>query len=229
MERIRVKEIIDFRRKSSDRSKKAFANTLKTRKPKIKSPEEKKGGGDYWISSRSCIYNVFRENNKALYDLKIDELHSKREDTDHKGTKDMFQKNIEILNNFKDFEFESIKPNYDLTYIKVSDESKIITVDSFPLFVDSRAVFSYERNDKIELGALWLVTIKHGYKKEELGIFCEMLYAFLQKNYSDDYQLSPDHCVVIDTFSGRKVTYSELLNGDVPFLIEGTLKEIKRL
>jgi hypothetical protein len=228
MEKITVKELTEFR-KISDKRKKTLAFNLKNRPPKVKKQDEEGKGGDYWKSSTSCIYEVFKHNKEELYSSKIEEIRIKFNNAIIKRIKDMHQRNIDILNNFMDFEFDDVKPNYDLKYEPIPRNSKIVTLDNFPLFVNPGVVFSFEKNGKKELGALWLVTLLNGYKKEELGMFCEMLYKFLKRNYSDDSQLSLDYCVVIDTFSGRKVTYSELVNGDVPFLVDITLEEIKKL
>ena len=228
MEKITVKELTDFRKKS-DRSKKTLALKLKTRLPKIKTEGDKDGGGNYWKPSTSCVYNVFKKSDPTLYDSKIEDLREWHNASGIKHVRERWLRNIEILNNMKDFDFDAIKPNNSLSFQSIPRRFQIIIIDKFPVYVSPEVVFSFERNGKSELGALWLVTLLNGYKKEELGMFCEMLYKFLNVNYSEKFQLSPDHCVVIDTYSGRKVTYSELLNGDVPFLIERTLDEIKRL
>jgi hypothetical protein len=228
MEKITVKELTEFRKKS-ERSKKTLALKLKTRSPKIKTEEDKSGGGNYWKPSTSCVYNVFKQNDPSLYDSKIEELIAWHNASGIKHVKERWLRNIEILNNMKDFDFDAIKPSNILSYQSIPRRFQIITIDKFPVYVSPEVVFSYEKNGKSELGALWLVTLLNGYKKEELGMFCEMLYMFLDVNYSEKFQLSPDHCIVIDTYSGRKVTYSELIRGDVPFLVKGTLEEIKKL
>ncbi|MEO8965592.1 MAG: hypothetical protein ABI370_13080, partial [Gammaproteobacteria bacterium] len=102
-------------------------------------------------------------------------------------------------------------------------------IDNFPLYINPSVLFCHERRGKNELGAIWLVAQVNGYKKSELGMFCEMLFEFLTKNYSDNYQISEDLCIAIDTFNAQKITYQELKNNDVPFLIKKTLREIKNL
>ncbi len=88
-------------------------------------------------------------------------------------------------------------------------------------------LFCHERNGKKEIGALWLIPQLKGFQKSELGMFCEMLYRFLVKNYSADYQISEDYCIAIDTFNAQQIIYSELSEGKVPFLIDKTLNDIK--
>jgi len=105
----------------------------------------------------------------------------------------------------------------------------VLNIDDFPLYTSPSLLFVHERNGKKELGAIWLVAKLNGYKKNELGMFCELLYQFLSKNYSDSYQISDDLCVAVDTFGAQKVVYNELRSGQIPFLIQQTLKEIKNL
>ena len=224
MQKITVKELIDFRRKS-DKSKKSFAFKLKNREAKVKIDNEE-GGGDYWITSTSCIYNVFKQNNLSLYDTKVEELKVKFGSTEDKRTKSMHQRNIDILSNFKEFDLGGLRPSNDLKYEKVPKSQKILSANNFPLYVNPSLLFTYEKNGKQELGALWLIPKLEGYKKPELGMFCEVLYRLLVKNYSHKYQISTDHCIAIDTYNAQKVVYTNLINKDVPFLIDKTLQEI---
>ncbi|MEJ8802128.1 hypothetical protein [Pontibacter sp. H249] len=228
MQKITIKELVAFRRKA-DRSKKNFAFKLKTREAKVKTEADAEGGGDYWVTSTSCIYNVFKHKDTELYNAKIDELRAKLENAEDKRTKAMYQRNMDILTSFKDFEFDDVKPSGKLIFQKVPKVYKIHTLDGFPLFVNPSLMFSYDKNGKNELGAVWLIPQLDGFRKYELGMFSEMLYRFLQKNYADDYQISQDHCIAIDTFNAQAVTYTDLLKGDVPHLIDSTLKEIREL
>ncbi|MPT34851.1 MAG: hypothetical protein E2604_07140 [Flavobacterium sp.] len=226
MQKITIKELVNFRRRS-DKNKKNFAYKLKHREAKEKTNVE--GGGHYWITSNSCIANVYKTDNKELYDSKIDNLHSRFNNTEIKQSKSMYQQNIDILSSFKDFDFNELKPNSKLKFESVPTNSKVLTVYDFPLFVNPNLVFSYDINGKNELGALWLVPQINGFKKAELGMFCEILYRFLIKNYSDNFQISQEYCIVIDTLNAQKVTYTDLIKDNIPFLIDQTLNEIKEL
>jgi len=218
MQKITIKELVDFRRKSSDNGRKNFAYKLKNREVKEKiDGDESSGGGDYWVTSTSCIYNVFKYNKNEFYDLKINELTTKFEAAEDKRIKSMYQRNIDILSNFKDFHIEAIRPSKILKFETVQKVHTVLHIDEFPLYINPSLLFSHERNGKNELGAIWLVPQLYGFKKAELGMFCEILYKFLLKNYSDNYQISDDFCFAIDTFSAQKVVYQELKNGDVPF------------
>lgn len=230
MEKITIKELVNFRRRSDKKQKINFANKLKNRKIKDKNPENDKidKSGNYWITSMSCIYNVYKYNDKKFYDLKIDELH-KRYETTSERNKNTIQRNIDILNNFKDFDFKDIRPTSDLKFEKISRQIKTINVDDFPIYVNPSIVYSYDQNGKKEIGAILFVPQLNGFNKPELGMFCEMLYKFLMKNFSEDFQISQEHCIAIDIFNAQKVTYFDLTSGDIPLLIANTLLEIKEL
>jgi|SRR5690606_17602360 len=224
MEKIAITELVDFRERS-DRAKKNLAYKLKHRKAKEKN-NVGKAGGDYWVTSTSCIRNVFKTNDKQLYTSKIEELHAKLEDAENKRTKSMYQRNIDILTRFNDFDLTDLKPSSDIRFEKIPTSYKVIVVDKFPLYVNPSIVYSFKRKGKAELGALWLVSKITGFDKTELGMFNEMLYKFLINNFADNYQISEDYCCVVDTFNARSLTYKELLDHNIPFLIEATLKEI---
>lgn len=229
MEKIRIKELVAFRRKADNR-KKNFVYNLKTRKPKEVKEETKSGGGDYWSISTSCIYNVFKDKNPDLYDSKIEEFQTKLQNIElTTNTQGMYRQNIDIMNNFKDFDFEDIRSLKITKFETVPKASKIFNLENIPLFINPSLVFCHERNGKDEIGALWLVPQIKGFSKPELGIFCEILYRFLIKNYSDKYQISMDYCVAIDTFSAQKVIYTSFLNNEIPFLVDKIIKEIKEL
>ncbi|WP_192822787.1 hypothetical protein [Rufibacter sp. LB8] len=225
MHRITIKELVEFRRRS-DKSKKNFALKLRTRQAKEKA-EDDDSGGDYWISSTSCIQNVFKSDNPELFDNKIDELQAKLAATKNNGTKSMYQRNIDILTNFKDFEFTDLKPGIGLKYETLPSFQKILTIDGYPLYVNPSLLFSFNHNGKREIGALWLVAQINGFRKNELGIFCETLYRHLVDNYASKYQISENHCIVIDTYSVQKVAYSEFTKGSLSPLLDNTIAEIK--
>lgn len=229
MQRIKINELVDFKRKQSDRYKKNFAYKLKTRVPKEKTEAEKEQEEprDYWIFSTSCIYNVFKNASDEFYDPKIEELFLKMSNPELKSTTfSMYKRNRDILISFKEFEINSLRPN-KFTRQGVQTEHKTLTIDGFPLYVKPNLVFSFERNGKSEIGALWLVPQVDGFKKSELGIFCEVLYRFLLKNYANNFQISEDYCIAIDTFSAQSITYTDLSNNSFPFLLDSTLKEIQ--
>ena len=228
MEKIRIKEIVEFRRRS-DKSKKSYAYKLKNRKTKEKIEGESEGGGDYWVTSTSSIYNVAKYGLKNIYEDKIDELYSKYAETHDKRIKTMYQRNIDILNSFKEMDLEEIMPDIECKFQAIPKQLKVIEINDFPIFVNPNLLFSFKYNGKNQIGAIWLVPQLNGFNKNDLGIFCECLYKMLVKNYGLEYQISEKHCIVIDTFKAQIINYLDLKSGNIPFLLETTLKNLKEL
>jgi hypothetical protein len=224
MEKLTVKNLIDFRRKS-DRTKLSFINNLK----REKAVEDSSGGGDYWISCLSAISNTFRDQNTDLLDKKIEYLKEKIKYTEDKRIKDQFQRNIDILINFEDFDFQHLKPSNDLTYHIQSKIKSILDIKGFPIEAKPNHVFSFSENNREVIGSIWFIAKLNGYTKSELGMFSDILYRYLDKHYSNDFYVNPSFCIAVDVFNGQEVNYAEIQNGNIPSLIDSTIDEIKKI
>lgn len=226
MIKISIPSIIGFRRKS-EKSKLSFLNSLE--KEKVKDVEnEESGGGNYWISCLSAIKNVFRYDNMNLIEEKIEYLQGKIEATNIKMTQTRWQKNIDILHNFQDFDLKSIRPPFELKFLKKNQTKSIVQVHKIPVETQPSYIFTFGNKDSEEIGAIWFVIKKGGYTKSELGMFCDITYKYLNENYSDKYKINTDYCIAIDIFDGHEVRYSQLLNGDISVLLDDTISEIKK-
>lgn len=224
MEKVTVKNLIEFRGKS-DRTRITFVNNLKKEKKK----SEDGSGGDYWISCLSAIRNSFKYNSPDLLDEKIDLLRGKIKVSEIKRIRDQFLRNIEIINNFKDYDLELLKPNVDLTYLKQTKHKAILDIHGFPVQAKPCHVFSFSENNSEEIGGIWFVAQLKGFKKSELGMFVDILYRYLDKHYSKDYYINPDYCVAVDLYNGQEVNYTEIQNGNIPILIDSTLDDLKKI
>ena len=224
MEKVTIKNLIDFQRKT-DRTKKTFVNNLKREKNSV----DMSGGGDYWRSCLSAISNTFRYDNPDLLDEKIELLREKIKYSEIKRIKEQFQRNIDILSNFEDFDFEHIKPKADLTFHKQPKIKSIIDINGFPVEVKPSHVFSFSDNKSDEIGAVWFVAKLDGYKKRELGMFADILYRYLNEHFSNDYFVNPFYCIAVDVFKGQEVRYTKIQKGKIPILLDSTLEEIKNI
>lgn len=227
MEKITIKELIEFRGRPSGKLKNNFAFKLKTRKPKEKLEDAKDSGGNYWAISTSSIYNTFKSGKDEYYDLKIDDVISRQANTDIEKDKVMYQRNLDILSNFKEFDLHHLRPLDITNFETVHKEQKIILINNLPIYINPSLVFCFERNGKKEIGAIALIPQLGGYQKSQLGMFCEMLYKFLLKHYSSEFQIAEDFCIAIDTYNAQKITYLELLTGKIPRFVDITVDEIK--
>jgi hypothetical protein len=58
-------------------------------------------------------------------------------------------------------------------------------------------------------------------------MFCEILHDFLIKKHSNDYKISDNLCVAIDTFNVQKVVYEEMLKEKSQFSFKKFWKKSK--
>lgn len=224
MKKISVKDLIEFRTRS-DRGKKAFAESIKS----IKIEPSTEGGGDYWVTSLSAICNAFKGNDFTKVDEKIEELQEKLNNTTNKITKDMYQRNISNLQQYKTMNQVELRPLDILTMLKKSTGNQTLTIKGFQIQSKPSHIFSFGKKGEEKIGAIWFTSKVGGYRSEEVGLFCELLHCFLEHNYSKKYQIEQDYCIAVDVVSGRAVKYSALGTGVPPQILAPTLDELQGL
>lgn len=224
MKNLSVKNIIEFRAKS-EKSKKRFAADLKIDVEKVKA----EGGGDYWISSVSAISNTYKKYDSQIIKDKIYEIENKLESTEHKHTKIQFKRNIDLLYKYEDFDFKRWQPSKKITIVRKQNANLLITVKGLQIQVKPHHVFSFKKNDSEEVGAIWFIAKLGGFKKEELGIYTDLLYRYLKANFSKDYTLNPKYCLAIDVANCSSVNYSQIESAEVHAILIATLDEINKL
>ena len=222
MKKLSIKRIIDFRSKS-DRAKKNFANDIKLNKPR---PQPEEGGGDYWISSVSAIAKAFRENDLQIIKQKIQELQDKFKAAKHLSSRGMYKRNIDILRTYENFDFKRWLPDVRPKFLK--NYRIVLTLKDLLFEVGPHHVFSFKKNNKEEIGAIWMIAKKDGYKKEELGMFTDALYKYLKSQYSKDYILNSKYCIAADIVSNYDINYSQLEKAEIPSLLGKTIDDIKK-
>jgi len=224
MRNLTIKKIIEFRMKS-DKSKQKFATDLKL------NIEEKntKGGGDYWIICLSAISNSFKLNDLQNIKDKIYELEGKIENTEFQTSKIMYQKNIAILYDYEDFDFIKLRPSKKISFIKKNNTNSVITIKGLQIKVTPHHVFSFKKNGVEEVGAIWFIAKLGGYRKEELGMFTDILFRYLKNNFSKKFNLNPKYCIAVDVVNNFDVNYSQIQNTEVPAILIKTINEIKRI
>lgn len=225
MKKITIKDLVDFKRKETIKTRQTLINNLK--KPVVDRADDD-GGGDYWITSLSSIRNAYSNGNNDCILTKIEELIEKVEIADSKQTKDMFQANINILNGIEDFDFSQLKPLAELSYLKKPTDKSIITINHMPFFVKPSHVFLYDDGVK-QIGAIWFVARKGGYNQDELAMVTELLYRYLRVNYSADYEVNNELCIAFDVNSGNFLTYAEIAAGVIASPLIEIVREMKRL
>ncbi|MFT3679802.1 MAG: hypothetical protein QM791_05995 [Ferruginibacter sp.] len=224
MKKLSIKEIVEFRGKSV-RAKKNFATNIQLDKPK----EETDGGGDYWITSLSAVSNSYRLNKLDIVKDKIDELEEKYEATDFKRTKTMYKRNIDILYSFEDFDFKKWRPYKNLKFVKKHRTGAALTIKGLQLQTNPHHVFTFGKDDAQEIGAIWFIAKLGGYKKEELGMFTDILFRYLKINFGKEFGINLKYCIAVDVVKNFAVSYDQIQSEEVPVLLSATLDEIKKL
>lgn len=189
MEKITITDLVDFNRKST-KSRQTLINNLKT--PKVKSADA--SGGDYWISALTCLSKAFVDNAEAVISDKIDQLIAEIETKEYKRTKDRWQRNIHILQDFENFDFSQLKPPAELTYLKKPKDKSIIPISGLPLYAKPHHVFNFEEDDTKKIGAVWFVAKSGGFRQEELAMIVDLLHRYLSSYQSNKYEVASDYC-----------------------------------
>lgn len=224
MKKLSVKKLIEFRGKTP-RGKRNFVENMKS--TRIDPPSD--GGGDYWVSCVSAVCNAYRYNDINFIDQKIDELRGKADDTAVTITKNMYGRNIENLRHYKVMPYKKWRPSGKLEFLKRKGTNPVLVVKGLEIEVKASLVFRFGNEDEPKVGAIWFFAKKDGFRIEEVGMFCEMLYRFLRHNYARKYTLASQFCIAVDLFSSRAVRYSELESGAVPSALLPILDEISRM
>jgi hypothetical protein len=173
MEKVTVKNLIEFRGKS-ERTKITFVNNLKKEKKKL----DDSSGGDYWISCLSAIRNVFRFDNTDLLEEKINLLLDKIKITEIKRIKDQFKRNINILNSFKEYDFQHLKPNSEIEILKQPKTISLLDISGIPIEAKPCHIYTFSENNSEEIGGVWFIAKLGGFKKSELGMFVDIMYRY---------------------------------------------------
>lgn len=220
MKNITIKEIIEFRRKSI-KSRESFIKKIQ----KVKAPSE--SGGDYWISASSAISRAFKSDNNQEISDKINDLLSELEKPHYKRTKIMYQRNLDILHNFEDFDLKILKPNSEIEFLKKPKILEIIEILNLPVKITPSHIFTYEKNDCKYIGGLWIACKLEGFSLNELASFTEGLYKYIEKNYSKEYLIDKDFCIALDAYTGNIINYSTIEKGEHSSVFELTIPIIK--
>ncbi|WP_432221808.1 hypothetical protein ACRASX_14930 [Flavobacterium sp. TMP13] len=229
MEKISISKVVEFR-KLKDGPKSTFVNNLKKVKPKVNLLDESpSSGGNYWTTSLSTISRACKENNHFLIQDKINDLIGRHGTAKAKISKEMYLRNIELLHNVENLEFGSFFPESDVIYHKKPWDKSVFNTSGISIQVIPHHVFSYKENNTFKIGAIWFIAKRGGYSKEEIGLFSEALYQYLNLNYSKEFQISTELCSTFDVSSLEHIHYKMLEDKLIPKILESTLESLKSM
>jgi hypothetical protein len=223
MKKIIVNELVKFR-SLGDIAKRNFANRVKLNQPK---PKPDGNGGNYWTIAVSAIAKAYKENSRQIIKDKIDEFEEKLKKTKNAGTKAQFKSNIDILRTYENFDLKRWPPVGKIKFFR--SYRIVLSIKDLQIEVGPSHVFWLTNGETKEVGAMWIVAKKNGYKMAELGIFTEALYRYLKTQYGKEYGLNPKYCLAVDVVSNYEVNYYQLATNQFPFLLSKTIDDIKKL
>lgn len=223
MKKITIKKAIEFD-KRTDRGKQSMIRRLQQTKL-----AKSDGGGDYWVRSLSAITKACKENDHNIISEKIKQIELDHKTNTRKQTRDMYDRNVRILRNFENFDFDILKPNADLLFQGGLRLNSIISTQGIPLQVVPSVVFTYKKNDVQKVGATLFIAKLEKYNEVELALICEALYRNLRANYSKDFKVDRSYCSVVDVLNVTILKHQDLNNRLVSKKLNFILKEIRTL
>lgn len=220
MKKISVKNIVTFRNKT-EKSQKTFLNNLGKSKELTLD-----GGGDYWVRSLSALSNAVKAKNTEPIKEKIVDISNDFKPGMIKQTKDMYERNLNILHNYEDFDFSDWLPE-NAKIVSKNSKKAIIDINGLPVQITPSQVYSFEEEENSYVGAIWFLAKLEGFKKEELGIFAEALHIYLAANFGDGHHISAKNCLIVDVLNREEVNYQMIVDAEIPSLLLATLESIK--
>jgi len=219
--KVPVKKLIEFRRLSEKR-KSSFGNKLTIPKETVSNDS----GNDYWTRSLSGLSTAFKQNDNLIIKGRIERILDVYEDKDDKKTKLMYDRNLNILHNYEDFNFMILRPSIELNFLP--KPRILINISGLPIQVIPHQIFSYKEKEEMKVGGIWFVIWLKEFKESDLGIYSEALYRYLLTNYSKEYVVDPNYCLIVDALSMGTVTYQQILLGEIAPLLETTIDMVNK-
>lgn len=229
MKRINVKDLIDFRRRS-DRRKKTFANEIDLANLEIVESESSIDARDYWVRSLTALSRAFKEGDNTVIGERIQSILDDYKPNMINSTKMMYDRNLQILHNYEDFDFGILKPTTEIKILEKSRKKGILTIKNFPIKILLHQIYSFENRDGINcIGCVLFLAKLDAYKPHELGMFAETVFTFLEDNYGNNYSISAENIRIVDVMTSTDINYQMVIDGELPSLLTSTLDEILKL
>ena len=132
MKKINVKDLIDFRRRS-DRRKKTFVNDLSFIDDEQKSIEASMDARDYWVRSLTALSRAFKDGHNSIIGERIQSIVEAYKPDMIRKTKIMYDRNLQILYNYEDFNFSNLKPTTEIQILEKTRKKGLLTIKDFPI------------------------------------------------------------------------------------------------
>ena len=120
-------------------------------------------------------------------------------------------------------------PSEKIKFIRKYREHSVVNLEGLQIQVFPTHIFTFKNGDSEEVGAIWFIAKLNGYRKEELGMFTDILYRYLNAFFSENYSVSSKYCIVVDVFRGIDLNYMQFEESGNPQILDSTIEEIKKL
>ena len=60
-------------------------------------------------------------------------------------------------------------------------------------------------------------------------MFSDVIYRYLKTHYANDFHVNPSYCIAVDVFNCNEVRYQDILDGQIPVLIDKTIEDINNI
>ncbi len=97
-----------------------------------------------------------------------------------------------------------------------------------PLYAKPNHVFLFEDNGVKKIGAIWFVAKLDGFTKDELSVITDLLYRYLELNYSDSFEVAANFCIAFDVSTINILSYAQLENKKVKSPLIELVNEINQ-
>jgi hypothetical protein len=141
----------------------------------------------------------------------------------------MYKRNMGILYNYEDYDLKKWRPSKQIKLLKKNKDNSVLIIKGLEVYATPHHVFMFRKNNVEELGAIWFIAKLNGFRKDELGMFADILYRYLKTHFSKDYILNSKYCIAVDVFNKFEINYSQLEKEEIPLILNSTLDEIKKM
>ena len=100
----------------------------------------------------------------------------------------------------------------------------ILEMNGLPIQIRPNYIFKYGAQNNRSIGGIWFVTRLEGYSIADVGIYAESLYRYLSSYFSKDFMVNHSDCIVINISKGDYISYNDILEEQIPSLLDPTLK-----
>ncbi len=222
MEKISIKQLLEFKNKSV-KSRKTLLSNLEKPKSTVKG-----SGGNYWVRSISALSKSIKTNENRFITQKIEEILEKQKQTDVHKTIVMYERNVNILTSFENVDLSKFKPKEELNIESILKANSIIKEKGLPIQVIPNVLFTYKKGDANFVGGILLVAKIQKFTRTELYLQCELLYRYLQRNYSLKYKIEDRFCLIIDMLETKSINREEYDEAEISKVLDEILEEISQ-